>query len=376
MEKLSKKQKTFFTVLGVSGAVYGVFRFLLPLAAPFLAAWALTAIFRPSACWISRTFQYHFRIPHIRRTIHIGIPAGIAGCTELLLILSVLSVLLFQGGQLLLQESTVLLEQLPLWADQFGLTLTEWCHQLEPCLHMNENGLILLLQQLLQELLLAIKKGVMPFIMTNSMSVVKFSAGLILFLLLTFIATGMLIQEYDQWQRKIAHSVFRTELNLIISRISQTIGAWLKTQLVLLLIISSICTSIFWYLDNPFFILTGIGTGLLDALPLFGTGTILIPWALVSFLTRQWKKGILLLLLYLVCCILREILEAKWMSRQVGLSSLENLIAIFVGLRLFSLAGLFLGPLALLLIRDLTELFTTASAIALPADCRKSDEMT
>ena len=60
----------------------------------------------------------------------------------------------------------------------------------------------------------------------------------------------------------------------------------------------------------------------------------------------------LLAALYLVCYFLREILEARMMGGAAGLSPLETLMAMYAGLRLFGLAGLFLGPAGLLIIRE------------------------
>lgn len=110
-----------------------------------------------------------------------------------------------------------------------------------------------------------------------------------------------------------------------------------------------------WIMKNPYYFLLGTGIGLLDALPVLGTGTVLIPWAAADFFMGNWKGGLALLVLYGVCYFLREILEARMMGSQVGLSPLENLMAMYVGLELFGIAGFFLGPLGLLLIEDLTE---------------------
>jgi predicted PurR-regulated permease PerM len=99
----------------------------------------------------------------------------------------------------------------------------------------------------------------------------------------------------------------------------------------------------------------GIGIGILDALPIFGTGTILIPWAILCFFGKNWGEGLILLALYLICYFMRELLEAKLMGSRVGLTSLETLISMYVGLQLFGIAGLFLGPIGLLIIEDLIK---------------------
>lgn len=364
-----RKLKILFIILGVSGAVYGVFRFLLPLAAPFLAAWGMAVLLRPSSEWVSahirlRILRPQFFVRILSRfqrqkdsdaiVLKLGLSAGAAGAAEMLLILAAVSGALVWGGRMFFQELMNLIDRLPALLDTADVLLTDWCHRLECGFHLRENHLVLLARKMILSLAQTIKKGAMPYIMANSVSVMKYSGRIMVFLLLTVISTGMLIQEFDRWQQRIRRSVFCTELTLIISRIALVVGAYLKTQGILFLIISSLCTATFYFLGNSYFILAGIGTGLLDALPVFGTGTVLVPWAAVLFFSGRWKKAVILLILYAVCYVLREYLESRWMGSHVGLSPLENLMSIFVGLQLLGLPGLILGPLALLLIRDLS----------------------
>ena len=107
-------------------------------------------------------------------------------------------------------------------------------------------------------------------------------------------------------------------------------------------------------LKNPYYILAGAGIGILDALPVFGTGTVLIPWTLFCLLRGRWGRGAAIFAIYLVCYFLREILEARLMANQVGLTPLETLISIYAGLQLFGLWGFLLGPLGILLVKEFT----------------------
>ena len=95
--------------------------------------------------------------------------------------------------------------------------------------------------------------------------------------------------------------------------------------------------------------------GLLDALPIFGTGTVLIPWGIFLMLQQKWYQGVMLLGLYLVCYFMREFVEAKLMGKKMGLTPLETLMSMYVGLQLFGFLGFILGPVGLMLIEDLVE---------------------
>ena len=72
----------------------------------------------------------------------------------------------------------------------------------------------------------------------------------------------------------------------------------------------------------------------------------------MCFLGGQWGRGLLVFGLYLVCYFLRELLEAKLMGKQVGLTPLETLASVYVGLQMFGLLGFLLGPVGLLLVKE------------------------
>ena len=91
------------------------------------------------------------------------------------------------------------------------------------------------------------------------------------------------------------------------------------------------------------------------ALPIFGTGTALVPWSLFLLFKREWGHALILFGLYLLCYFLREFTEAHLMGKKMGLSPLETLAAIYVGLQLFGLFGFLLGPIGLLIIKDFVE---------------------
>ena len=110
---------------------------------------------------------------------------------------------------------------------------------------------------------------------------------------------------------------------------------------------------------NPCPVLVGMGIGIMDAFPVLGTGTVLVPWAVIEIAMGSWKTALILTGLYLICTFMRQFLEVHLMSGQMGLSPFETLGAVYVGLKLFGIAGLFLGPLGLLLIEDMTELLIT-----------------
>ncbi|MEN6313739.1 MAG: sporulation integral membrane protein YtvI [Clostridiaceae bacterium] len=92
---------------------------------------------------------------------------------------------------------------------------------------------------------------------------------------------------------------------------------------------------------------------IIDALPVLGTGGVLIPWALYSFVTNDIRMGVSLIVLYLIVLVIRQIIEPKIVGRQIGVYPLLTLAAMYTGLQLIGFAGLILGPITFLLVRNI-----------------------
>ena len=83
---------------------------------------------------------------------------------------------------------------------------------------------------------------------------------------------------------------------------------------------------------------------IVDLLPVFGTGIILVPWSLYLFLVGDIKMGIAIFLLYVFCAIIRNFIEPKIIGRKVGLSPLISLLTMFIGVKFFGITGLIAFP--------------------------------
>lgn len=349
MGKPDKKLKKILLIMGITGAVYGSFRYLLPLVIPFLLAYAIAVLLRPSALWLAEKCRIRIRGRYR------GIPVGLIGSAELFLLAGVLAAVLYFGGRKLCLEAGLLVDQIPVWINDLDRWLTGLCRQMETTLCLRPGCLVILMREMLRDLIRGVKNAAMPYLMVNSVSLLRMGIQMTVSAMILLVSVAMFLQEMDHWKKRCRESAFCQEFELISRRLSMTANAYLKTQGIIILLTMTICTVGFRLLGNPYYILTGIGIGLLDALPVFGTGTVLIPWAFLLFFQHHWWRGIAVLALYVICYLLRQVLEAKMMGDRVGLSPLETLIAMYVGLKLFGLFGLLLGPIGLLLVEDLVQ---------------------
>lgn len=102
-------------------------------------------------------------------------------------------------------------------------------------------------------------------------------------------------------------------------------------------------------------LLFSVMIALLDALPIIGTGTFLIPWGLFEILTGNPSLGIGLLVLLGVISIVRELITPRLVGKQIGLNPLITLVGMYVGMQLFGFLGLFLSPIILMFVKNLSE---------------------
>lgn len=342
MEKPGRKLKKTFLIVGITGAVYLSFRYLLPLVIPFLIAYLFALALRPSALWLEKRLH---------------LPLAVIGGVEILILMGLIGILLYIGGRKLSIEASLFFDNLPRLMNRLDEWLTGCCFFTESLLHLPKGFLVKMLQEMLWGGGKVIKETAMPFLMVNSMTVLRGAVAVTVITVILCIATILTLQEMEDIRLRRDHSIFRREFALLGGRLMTVGSAWLKTQGSIMVFTMCICTVGFLIMGNPYSILLGIGIGLLDALPIFGTGTVLIPWAIISLLSKDWLYGIGLFILYAITYLLRQVMEAKVMGGKVGLTPLETLISMYVGLKLFGLLGFILGPIGLLIIEDLVELY-------------------
>lgn len=125
---------------------------------------------------------------------------------------------------------------------------------------------------------------------------------------------------------------------------------YVKSQLILVSITTATTIVGLFILQVENALLIGLLTGIIDVLPYFGTGFVLIPWAIYSLISGNWFLGIGLAVLYIIIIIQRNLIEPKVLSVSIGLNTLATIISMYVGLKLFGILGLIIGPVTLVII--------------------------
>ncbi len=107
--------------------------------------------------------------------------------------------------------------------------------------------------------------------------------------------------------------------------------------------------------DSGYIFIIALIIALIDIVPVLGTGTVLIPWALISLFNGNYGMAIGLIIMYVCITVIRQIIEPKLVAAQLGIPAFLMVIAMFMGTRLFGFIGLFLLPITLVMLKLLND---------------------
>lgn len=179
---------------------------------------------------------------------------------------------------------------------------------------------------------------------------------ILIFVIITILSTFFMTSDRHMIIAFFSHQLPESWMNKIRSIESDMFSAlfgYLKAQLIMLTITFTVLvTGFIWIgVSHPF--LFAVFISLLDALPIIGTGSILVPWSIYNFFTGDIQVGFYFLILYGICLAVRQMIEPKIVGQQIGLYPLVTLIAMYAGLNLLGFAGLILGPITVLLLKNI-----------------------
>jgi len=130
-----------------------------------------------------------------------------------------------------------------------------------------------------------------------------------------------------------------------LQKMRSALWGWLKAQLKLSGLSYLIVVTGLLILGISYAPVWALLVALVDAIPVLGTGTVLIPWSAVCLIQGQHIRALGLLGVYVVAFLSRSILEPRLVGRQLGLDPLMTLIALYIGYRIWGFAGMLLSPL-------------------------------
>lgn len=181
-------------------------------------------------------------------------------------------------------------------------------------------------------------------------------AGAVIVCLISVVYLSGVLEKVRKWRE---NSIFREEVCALTLELKKLIQVYFKIELIIMLINAGICIAGLLLIHNPYAVVIGILIGLVDALPFFGTGTVLIPWVVILLLFRNYYAGAVLLSVYVMTYFVREIMESKCMGDRLGIAPFTMLMVIFTGIMVYGILGFILGPLSYCMMKALIRYFAS-----------------
>ncbi len=182
--------------------------------------------------------------------------------------------------------------------------------------------------------------------------------------LITIIACFFATCDYDNLTNIVKDNISEEHKNKIIktkSILGDVMGKMVKSYASIIFITFCEITiglnilKLIGFYDGGYIVAISICTALLDILPVFGTGTVVIPWAIISFFSGNIGLGIGLLILYAVITVIRQILEPRLVAMNVGIPPILTLAGMYLGLQVFGVIGIFALPITFVMVKILNE---------------------
>lgn len=352
---LTARQRTLLGArLGIRFALFFLAGFLLmkfgpglvSLTMPFLLGWGMALILDRPVRWVQKGLNAS------RATVSLVVVLlllGIVGGAVFLLVY-------YAGRELvdLARDWDVLFDAVQRALDSLELMFARMFAIVPPelttTLDIAVNEILLWMEDTIPEAL----KGLGERATDKFMGVPSFVVASIMFVMGTYFITA----DYPDICRGAAENMgegLRRFLGQIRTTVLVAFGGYLKAQILLSCGVFFILLLGFLVTGQPYALLMALGLAVLDFIPLLGAGTVMIPWAVVALLTRNFRTAIAVMVIWGIIAVYRRVAEPKIVGDQTGLSPILSLISIYVGMKTGGVAGMIFGPILVLVLLNLVR---------------------
>lgn len=145
------------------------------------------------------------------------------------------------------------------------------------------------------------------------------------------------------WHEKCIPGFVKHKINVFMKNSVGVLVSYCLAQLKIMIVIIAILWIGFFIagIGNSF--IYSVLVGIVDIFPILGTGTVIIPWAIFKLITGDIKTAVILLIIYAICLVLKQVLQPKMMGDSMGISALTTIFLIYVGLKFGGLGGMLLA---------------------------------
>lgn len=346
---MQQKVLKYFTALAyAAGAVGGIWlaaRYLLPWGAPFILAFAVAALLE---------LPLRFLLRH-------GWSRAAAAALLTLGVLFLLGWGVVSLGLWAINAATDFAKQTP----ELMLSFSDALERIQSQIYMYMDSAPQGVREYLQTATDALWQGLygLPVLLSQWAldalgTMAQASPDILLFIVTAGIGTYFISATYPRTTAFILAQLpenFKNRMEGLREDMKGNFMGFIRAQLLLMLLT-------FFQLLLGFLLLgvkspVGLAamTAVIDALPVFGTGIVLVPWAIYSLLMGSTGRGLGLLICWAVIYLVRNCIQAKLLGDQIGLDALASLLAVYVGWRAWGVWGMLSFPVLLVTLQQLND---------------------
>jgi predicted PurR-regulated permease PerM len=308
------KENKLFVLLLLAGAVYFFLKWIVPLAAPVLAAILFLTVFGPFLQKLQAKFRIHRQLGALLLVV--------LGGVLLAMLVWVLSTWAAEGVATLdLRAESI--------EDDLTRMACRLCGAVEEIFGIEGSHLEAMLVPGIKRVIVYCSEELVPGALTKSLEYAGVLAMWGAFFAAFFISVVLLARDYDEIiNRMLDTKEFHVILEVVCGVIRYVAG-FIKAQTLIMALIGVLSAIVLGILGVRNGILWGALAGVLDALPFVGTGIVLLPLAMGRVLVGQYVRALLILVLFVACILLREFLEPRLIGRKVGVHPVAVLLSVF-----------------------------------------------
>jgi len=256
-----------------------------------------------------------------------------------------------QGVQTLFGNMDDIIATFLNFLDEFRIALSNLSISLPSSLHETIQSL----DRNIETALTGFAKTLMEQInLSAASSYLNSALNVLILTIISILATYFVMIDRNQLALTVSRMVpmsIQQYYHVVMDNIKTAVGGYLKTQFKLMIIIMLTLLLGFKLLNVEYALLLAFITAILDFLPVFGTGTIIGPWVVFKIISGDYLYAVFLIIIYLVCLLLKQLLQPKIMGDSVGISPLYALFFMFVGYRINGILGMIIGiPIGMVLL--------------------------
>ena len=319
---------------------------VLALMFPFVVGWVIAMIASPLVNWLEKKFN---------------IVKKLGSALVVILVLALIVLILYFSISKLVTETISLLENIPqlykeleAGLDQIGNSLQGIFHRLPPQFQEGWDNILLNMDQKVGTFITKISEPTVAAAGNFAKRVPSYLISIIVAIMSAYLFT-VEHEEVLVWAKKTAPPSVVKRMTLVSDNLKYAVGGYLKAQIKIMGVVFLILWVGLTLLQVHYAVLIAIVIAFLDFLPFFGTGTAMIPWALYKFLVGNVKMAVLLLIVYAITQLVRQLIQPRMLCKSMGLNPLVTLILLYLGYRLGGVTGMIVAvPFGMILI-NMTE---------------------